>query len=88
MSDVETWLSDTQDRVATAQLVLSEVNRGLEAAEKVEHVVKRARPVLRWVPVVLAGALVGLGVAVLVNRRRRVRALEATAPDRSAGDDA
>ena len=51
MSDVESWLSNTQDRVETAQLVLSEVERGLVAVQTVETVAKRARPVLRAVSV-------------------------------------
>jgi hypothetical protein len=70
VSDFESWLSGTQDRVATAQLVLSEIERGLVAAEKVEAVAKRTRTVLRMASVVILGCLVGLGIVLLVNRKR------------------
>lgn len=70
MGEVESWLSDTQDLVATAQHVLSEVERGLVTVGKVEEVALRTRPVLRRVTVVIVGCLVGLGLILLVNRIR------------------
>src|SRR5665213_890265 len=70
MSDTASWLSDTQDRVATAQRVLAEVDRGLVAAERVEKAAKRARPLLKVASVVLLGSLVAVGVALMINRRR------------------
>ena len=76
MSEVESWLSDTQFLVATAQQVLSEVEHGLETVEKVEEVVKRTRPVLRTVAVVILGSLAGLGIVLLVGRKRRERQIE------------
>jgi hypothetical protein len=79
VSDFESWLSNTQDRVATAQVVLAEVDRGLVAVEKVEKVVKRTRPALRLASVVILGCLVGLGI-VLVARRRR-QEIEPEIPD-------
>lgn len=71
MSDIESWLSNTQDRVETAQLVLSEVERGLVAVQTVETVAKRARPVLRVATVVIIGCLVCLGIGLVVSRTRR-----------------
>ena len=71
MNDREAWLSNARDRVTTAQHVLSEVDRGLATAEKVEHVAERARPVLRTVTIVVVGGLVAAGIVVLVRRRRR-----------------
>jgi NADH:ubiquinone oxidoreductase subunit K len=68
VSDLESWLSNTQDRVETAQLVLSEVERGLVA---VETVAKRTRPVLRIFTVVIIGCLVCLGIGLVVSRTRR-----------------
>ncbi len=76
MSEVESWLSDTQFLVATAQQVLSEVEHGLETVEKVEEVVERSRPVLRTVAVVILGCLVGLGIVLLVSRKRREMQIE------------
>lgn len=70
MSEAESWLSMTEDRVAAAQRVLSEIERGLVAAEKVEAVAKRTRPVLRMAAVVILGGLVGLGIVLLVSRKR------------------
>jgi hypothetical protein len=71
VSDREAWLSNARDHVSTAQHVLSEVERGLATAEKVEHVAKRARPALRVVSVAVVGGLVAVGIVVLVRRRRR-----------------
>jgi hypothetical protein len=71
MADVESWLSVTQDQVATAQRVLSEVERGLAAVEKAEDLAQRVRPVLRIAGVVIVGGLVGVGIALIVSRRRR-----------------
>jgi hypothetical protein len=69
VSDREAWLSNAREHVSTAQHVLSEVERGLATAEKVEHVAKRARPALRAVSVVVVGGLVAVGIVVLVRRR-------------------
>jgi hypothetical protein len=85
VSEVESWLSDTQDRVATAQRVLSEVERGLVAVEKVEAVVKRTRPVIRKATVVILGCLVGLGVVLLVSRRRHESQIEV--PEGESSED-
>ena len=76
MSEVESWLSDTQGRVATAQRVLSEVERGLVAVDKVEAVVNRTRPVMRKATAVILGCLVGLGIVLLVSRRRHESQIE------------
>ena len=76
MSEVDSWLSDSQDVVATAQHVLSEVERGLLAVEKVEAVAKRTRPVLRIATVVILGCLVGLGIVLLVSRKRHESQIE------------
>jgi hypothetical protein len=76
MSDFASLVSDTQDRVETAQLVLSEVERGLEVVEKVEAITKRARPVLRSASVMILGCLVGLGIVLLITRRRHVSDIE------------
>jgi uncharacterized membrane protein len=70
MSDVAAWLSEAQGTVATAQHVLFDLDRGLVAAEKVERVARRARPVLRVTVVMVVGGLIGLGVVLIVNRRR------------------
>ncbi len=48
MSDVAALLSGAQERVETAQLVLSEIEHGLDVVEKVAVVAKRSRPILRW----------------------------------------
>jgi hypothetical protein len=85
MSDFASLLSDTQDRVETAQLVLSEVERGLEVVEKVEAVTKRARPVLRSASVMILGCLVGLGIVLLITRRRQVSDIEISEVDSSEG---
>jgi hypothetical protein len=69
MSNFASLLEDTQDRVETAQLVLSKVEHGLEVVEKVEAVAKRTRPVLRSVAIATLACLVGL-VLLLVIRRR------------------
>jgi len=76
VSEVDSWLSDSQDVVATAQHVLSEVERGLLAVEKVEAVAKRTRPVLRIATVVILGCLVGLGIVLLVSRKRHESQIE------------
>ncbi len=76
MSEVESWLSETQDRGATAQRVVSEVERGLAAVEKVEAVAKRSKPALRMATVVILGCLVGLGIVFLVSRRRHESQIE------------
>ncbi len=76
MSELESWLSETQDRVATAQRVLSDVERGLAAVEKVEAVAKRSRPVLRMATVMILGCLVSLGIVLLVSRRRHESQIE------------
>lgn len=71
MSEAESWLTETHDRVLTAQRVLSEVERGLVAVEKAELIAKHTRPFLRMATVVILGCLVGLGVALLVGRKRQ-----------------
>ena len=76
MSDFAALVSDAQDRVETAQLVLSEIERGLDVVEKVEAVAKRSCPVLRWASVVILGCLLGLGIALLMGRRRRASDIE------------
>jgi NADH:ubiquinone oxidoreductase subunit K len=84
VSDLESWLSNTQDRVETAQLVLSEVERGLVAVQKVETVAKRTRPVLRIFTVVIIGCLICLGIGLVVSRTRRkgeVEFSEVESPD-------
>jgi hypothetical protein len=70
-------ISDTQDRVGTAQLVLSNVEHGLETVEhgletvqKLEAVAKHTRPVLRSVSIVILGCLVVLAVGLFIRRRR------------------
>jgi hypothetical protein len=70
VSDTAPWLSDAQDRVAAAQQVLAEVDRGLHAAAKVEQAARRARPVLRAATVVLLAGVAVIGVAWLIRRRR------------------
>lgn len=85
MSDFASLLSDTQDRVETAQLVLSEVERGLDVVEKVEAVAKRARPVLRSAPAVIVGCLVGLGIVLLITRRRRASDIGISEAESSEG---
>lgn len=76
MSDFAALLSDAQDRVETAQLLLSEIERGLDVVEKVEAVAKRSRPVLRWASLVILGCLIGLGIALLMGRRRPASDIE------------
>lgn len=88
MSQVETWVSDAQDRVAAAERVLSEVERGLVAIEKVEAVAKRTRPVLRMATVVILASLVGLGIAVLISRKRHEGQIEEAPAGESSEDDA
>lgn len=78
MSDFAALLSDAQDRVETAQLLLSEIERGLDVVEKVETVAKRSRPVLRWASLVILGCLIGLGIAHLMDRRQPASANEDT----------
>ena len=78
MSDFAALLSDAQDRVETAQLLLSEIERGLDVVEKVDMVAKRSRPVLRWASLVILGCLIGLGIAVLMGRRRPGSDIEVT----------
>ena len=78
MSDFAALLSDAQDRVETAQLLLSEIERGLDVVEKVETVAKRSRPVLRWVSLVILGCLIGLGIALLMGRRQPASDIEDT----------
>jgi hypothetical protein len=85
MSQAQSWLSDTQDRVATAQRVLSDVERGLVVVEKAEAVAKRTRPFLRMATVVILGCVVGLGVVLLVSRKRHERQIEA--PDDNSSED-
>ena len=75
MSEAESWLADTQDPVATAQRVLSDVERGLVVVGKAEAVAKRTRPFIRVATVVLLGC-VGLGIVVLVSRRRHKSQIE------------
>jgi hypothetical protein len=70
MSDFASLLSDTQDGVETAQRVLSEVEHGLEVVENVQAVAKHTRPVLRSAFVVILGCLVGLGIVLLISRKR------------------
>jgi hypothetical protein len=80
MSDFESLLSDTREGIVTAELVLSEIERGLAAVEKVEAVAKRTRPVLRVASIVILGCLVGLGMVLLVGRIRRANELGAPRP--------
>jgi hypothetical protein len=87
VSNFESWLSNTQDRVSTAQLVLSEVERGLVAVEKVETVAQRTRPVRRAAAVVMIGCLVCLGIGLVVSRKRRKTEVEISkveSPDRGS----
>jgi hypothetical protein len=85
MSDLSSLLSDTQDGIETAQRVLSQVEHGLEVAEKVEAVAKRTRPALRSASVVILGCLVGLGIVLLINRRRRASDTEIPEDELSDG---
>jgi hypothetical protein len=78
VSDFAALLSDAQDRVETAQLLLSEIERGLDVVEKVETVAKRSRPVLRWASLVIVGCLIGLGIALLMGRRQPASDIEDT----------
>jgi len=66
--------------VATAQVVLDEVGRGLATAERVEDAVERAAPVLRTVLALALGCAVGAAL-VLVVRRARSRRRQAEGDD-------
>jgi hypothetical protein len=71
MTDGSEWLAQAHDHVATAQVVLGDLERGLATAQRVELVAERAAPVLRTLLLVtVAGATVA-AVVVLVRRRRR-----------------
>jgi hypothetical protein len=85
MSDLASLLSDTQDGVETAQRVLSEVEHGLEVVEKVQAVAKHTRPVLRSASVVILGCLVGLGIVLLISRRRHASDIEIPEGESSEG---
>jgi hypothetical protein len=71
MSDTASWLSDTRERVATAELALAEVDRGLVAIEKVDKAARRAGPILRFASLALLGALVAVGIGIGIHRSRR-----------------
>ncbi len=80
MSDFDSLLSDTREGIATAELVLSEIDRGLAVVEKVDAVARRTRPALRVVTVMFLGCLVGLGIVLLVGRIRRAYEIDAPRP--------
>jgi hypothetical protein len=70
VSDFASLLSETQERVETAQQVLSGVETGLEVVQRVEAVAERTRRGLRWAGVVILGCFLGLGIVLLVSHRR------------------
>ncbi len=80
VSDFDSLLSDTREGIATAELVLSEIDRGLAVVEKVDAVARRTRPALRVVTVMFLGCLVGLGIVLLVGRIRRAYEIDAPRP--------
>jgi hypothetical protein len=71
MSDGGSWLANAQSQVGTAQLVLDEVGRGLATVERAEAVAERAVPVIRRATVMILGCAVGLGIVLVLSRRRR-----------------
>ncbi|MGA3146516.1 MAG: hypothetical protein ABSF33_03440 [Acidimicrobiales bacterium] len=91
MSDFDSLLSDTREGIATAELLLSGIDRGLVAVEKVEAVARRTRPALRVVTIMILGCLVGLGIVLLVGRIRRAHEIQAPVPGdlpiRGEGED-
>jgi hypothetical protein len=71
MTDTGDWLAQAHDHVATAQVVLGDLERGLATAQRVEVAAERAAPVLRTLLLAaVAGAAVA-AVVVLIRRRRR-----------------
>ena len=90
MSDFDSLLSDTREGIATAELVVSEIDRGLAVVEKVDAA-RRTRPALRVVTIMILGCLVGLGIVLLVGRIRRAHEIQAPVPGdlpiRGEGED-
>lgn len=86
MSDFASILSDTQDRIETAQLVLSNVEQGLQAVEKAEAIAKRTRPILRSVSIAILGCLVGLGIFLVIRSRRKTDEVEIPEGESSEGE--
>ncbi len=70
LTQFEGMLTTTHERVVAAQAVLAEVERGLAAAERADAGVRRVRPYLRLAGVVVVGAAVAVGVALVVKAVR------------------
>ena len=80
VSDRGAWIGQARDHVATAQVVLGEVERGLATVEKVEAVAVRAAPTVRVTVLIALGCATGLIAVVLLTRRRRSRLMTPTGP--------
>jgi len=65
MSDAGTWIGHARDHVASAQVVLAEVERGLATVEKVEAVTERT--------VASSGFSGGRGLRARITRAGRTR---------------
>jgi len=78
--DTGAWIGQARDHVATAQVVLGEVERGLATVEKVEAAAERAAPTVRTAFLIALGCATGVIAVVVFRRWRRSRLVASTGP--------